>query len=314
MRVLIVHPSKGFYGGAEEVVVQLYNYLRANGHNPLVVAKSPPKEILALPSTYSTNWQSFWQCTQMALKAFDPDVVCCFNFPATLAIFPTGKPVVWYCNEPPELFTNWKRRPLEAFNRWWVRQHRMTCIVATAKDAERFEKLYGEIAHVVPYGVDYAFWSQSEPVKRSKSLVLLQVGHEELFHRGRQVLMDIRLGVPDASLIQLSGVSREEVRRAYRVSSILLHLVTSHGGWLVPFEAMCAGLPVVTLAEFAAAPLIREAGMLAAWPDDLVKTILSMWHHYPSFVDSSYATELVRDKLTWEEFCLSVTNVLWRVI
>ncbi len=52
MNVLIVHPCKGFYGGAEEVVVQLHQYLARQDRSSYscvkTVLKDAPTDLKAI--------------------------------------------------------------------------------------------------------------------------------------------------------------------------------------------------------------------------------------------------------------------------
>ena len=149
MKVLIVHPCKGFYGGAEEVVVQLSRYLLDNGHDIQIVTKDAPEELLEAlgsekgqPAVYDWNsWKMMRWWTQKLVGW--ADVINVHNFPATLATFPSKKPIVYMCNEPAELFTNWWRKPIEAFNRWWVKKSGMKVVVADEMQAFRFYRIYG---------------------------------------------------------------------------------------------------------------------------------------------------------------------------
>lgn len=302
MKILIIHPCKGFYGGAEEVVAQLHDYLK-HPHLSWIVTKDAPSELLKDRRFYNSNsWLDFYKSAREEIR--HADVACCFNFPATLATFPTRKPIVWYCNEPPELFTSWKRKPLEAFNRWWVKQSHMKCVVATKADATRFQRLYKVAPSILPYGIDYDFWSAPSTTQRAKDLTILQVGHSELFPEGNKVLGELVKTVPNVGILRLSGEPREQVRDAYHKAHILFHPVSSHGGFLAPFEAMCAGLPVVASVNFAAADLIRKAGMLAALPtpDEYAKAILTIYRHYDNFSNSQLAKDFVKNNLTWQRF------------
>lgn len=318
MNILIIHPCKGFYGGAEEVVVQLYRYLVDVGHTVALVTKDAPVEMAELLKLGKVDtpltWRDFVADSKRQIRR--ADTILCFNFPAPLVplLEHPRKSVVWYCNEPPELFTTPWRKPLEALNRWWVRTSKMRCVVATKRDAERFQSIYHTpFPVVVPYGVDYDFWSVKPPnVKRSERLVLLQVGHSELFGTGEAVYREVCKTVPNADLVQLSGESLEAVRAKYNWCSILVHLVTSHGGWLAPFEAMCAGLPVVATSDFAAADLVRRAGMLnsANSVEETAKAVLFIWERYSEYVESQRAKDFVRENLTWERFGQAMLSIL----
>ena len=310
MKVLIVHPCKGFYGGAEEVVVQLTRYLVGNGHDVQIVTKDAPKELFegitdkkGQPAVY--DWGSWrmmrWWTQKLSGWA---DVVNVHNFPATLTTFPKRVPTVYMCNEPAELFTNWWRKPIEAFNRWWVRKSGMKIVVADQVNAQRFFKIYGVEPAIIPYGVDYEFWSKVDSRKESR-LTILQVGHSEFFAQGKQIFAEVQKEIPEAVLVQLTRKSHEEVRYWYGKAHVLLHPVRSQGGWLVPFEAMCARLPVVTTQEFSASSLItrNRLGIVTLDPSEVI-----LQRRYEE-LDTKAIREWVKENSTWEKFGESMVKV-----
>ena len=349
MNILIVHPCKGFYGGAEEVVVQLNKYLIEHDHKVQISTKNPPKwNVTPSLCNEALSWQMFRRDVQRMSRW--NDVVCCFNFPATLMTFPTKKPIVWYCNEPSELFTNWKRKPVEAFNRWWVKKSNMKVVVADQMNARRFFQLYGVEPTVIPYGIDYNFWSKGERVirdttdsrgSRSNPLRLLQVGtispyknqlqslqtlkaltdaglHATVTYVGMRVadlyykqLLDFAHTHKLLRLIKFTGqVSSERVRALYYSHDVLLHPVQGQGGWLAPFEAMCTELPVVTGPEFSASELILRNGLgIITTRPDLVITE-GMYTN----VKTEHAKSWVKENLTWNKFGESMVDQFKEVV
>lgn len=297
MNILLVHPCKGFYGGAEEVIVQLATYLEKQEHLVRLSTRNCPPRLKTWTPVFSDkSWRNFWSSTRGMAKL--ADAIICFNFPATLATLNLKKKIIWYCNEPPELFTTTLRKPLEALNRWWIRKSKMVCAVATPKDAARFERIYKVKPEVVPYGVDYEFWSAPVRVEKEQKITLLQVGHEELFEGGKELLK----GFPRAQIVQLAHSSREEVREWYHRAHILIHPVKSHGGWLVPFEACCAGLKVAISEDFAAADFfgchLEELESVKAY---LYSTGAHLAQPPP---------EWVKENLTWEKFGQSILSLI----
>jgi len=345
MNVLVVHPCRGFYGGAEEVVVQLCRYLLNGGHDVSLITKNPP-EGWGIYS-YALHARSWWEFRQMVQYHLPwADAICCFNFPATLATFPTEKPIVWYCNEPPELFTNWWRKPVEAFNRWWVKKSRMKVVVADEFNKERFRGIYGVTPKVVPYGVDYEFWSGGKIGREAftlfpkESLRLLQVGtiSEYKNQRASIKLLDWlrnEKGV-NATLTLVGGIgdkvygehlvedivyrglvpyvqglgqrTQEEVRLYYNTHDILLHTVKGQGGWLVPFEACCTGIKVIVSKQFSA------ADFFGCWMED-VESVLEYTKEGRDNV-SMYqpSREWVKENLGWEKFGGGMLSIFEEVL
>jgi len=232
------------------------------------------------------------------------NVINAHNFPANLLTYPL-KPVVWYCNEPPELFTNWKRKPVEAFNRWWVEKSGMKVVVADSVNQSRFLDIYKVKPEIVPYGIDYEFWSKPYPKVNGRQFTILQVGHPELFYKGQQIYAEVKKENPNAKLVQLSGRGREAVRGWYRNADVLIHPIESQGGWLVPFEAMCAGLPVVISPQFTGAELIRDNNLGVVTEDIAGAVLIHGW------TDKGLikAKEWVRKNLTWDRFGRSMERI-----
>jgi len=322
MNVLIVHAGKGFYGGAEEVICQLYDYLYSHGHGARIVSKDAPKQFLDRYARNCGSWMSFRKEVQLGIRE-QADIINVHNFPATLAAFPSKKPIVWMCNEPPELFTNWKRKPIEAFNRWWVRKSNMQVIVATPYDAERFERIYKVKPTVLRYGVDYDFWSQGTRTKKDKQIRLLQVGTitpyknqkwstqvmEILNDRGRDVTLTLA-GKPEdkdymayliwrglGSLVSILGQqTKEQVRELYYTHDVLLHPVLGQGGWLVPYEAWCTDIPIITIPEFQESFMFDYVAASVAEAADMVESIM---RDGPK--EQAHGS-WIKDSLSWEKY------------
>jgi len=330
VKVLLVHPCKGFYGGAEEVIVQLIKYLDRNNHySELLTTFLPDGMRDAIVSNLGLqyldypvmerSWWGMWKEVQN--QARWADIICCFNFPATLATFPIRRPIVWYCNEPPELFSNWRRKPIEAFNRWWVRKGHIKVVVATPLDAERFENLYGVKPSRVPYGIDYEFWSQGSR-KKGRGLKLLQVGTitpyknqewstqvlEVLLDRGRDATLTLAGKIEDEDYIEylkfrgledkvflLGQVSREKVRELYYNHDILLHPVQGQGGWLTPYEAWCTDIPVITVPEFQESFMFDYVATSVAEAADMIEEIIREG-------SQQARGSWIKDELTWGKF------------
>ncbi len=346
MNVLIVHPCKGFYGGAEEVVVQLTNYLTAGGHKVFLVTRNAPvqlhlgvKDISRVTPFETRSWFVFRRSVRDLLER--ADVVNVHNAPAPLMTFPKRVPTVYMCNEPMELFTSWWRKPIEAFNRWWVRKSGMRVVVADKANAQRFFGLYGVEPVIIPYGVDYEFWSQPTGVckpkdsrvrilhvgtitpykNQLKSIVLLTelLSHgvdAELTFAGRPAdykywakLLQDYIPVADKEVPGLAykikwlgQCTREQVRALFRQHDVLYHPVEGQGGWLVPFEAMCAGLPVIVEPSFSAWHLIKVNGLGIAINEmtgPAAKVIAS--EEYKK-LDTEAIRSWVEENLTWKKF------------
>lgn len=175
MKVLTVCHRMPFFGGAEMVILKLCEYMAAQGiKNTVVVPKMPGEMFGQMPAIpvietggKGTTEKYFNLRNQVRFMANveNYDVINVHNFPATLALWGVKKPVVWMCNEPPEVFDigfNIGRKLLLALNRYFVRHYVTEAIVADEFNAQRFKKIYGFEPHIIPYGVDYDFWAKGK--------------------------------------------------------------------------------------------------------------------------------------------------------
>jgi glycosyltransferase involved in cell wall biosynthesis len=344
MNVLIVHPCKGFYGGAEVVVSKLVEGLWKRDYKCRVVLKDAPSDwsLTDKRLRYVVNTHSWYDFAKEIRKsAEEADVINVHNFPASLiAGTLTHAPIVWYCNEPPEMFTNIQRKPIELFHRHLVRSSRMRVAVADVLNADRFCTMYHVEPEVIPYGIDYDFWSKEASIfiGNLSKLRMLQVGTitpyknqlkslvtlSYLTHLGVDASLTFIGSYPDKTyLLKLMSYRRihnlegrstfvgqktpEQVRDAFSSHDILLHPVKDQGGWLVPFEAMCAGLPVITHPLFTASSLIKDnnLGVVTADMGDIVAR-----KKYRE-IDTAKASKWVQDTLTWDKYTDAMIKLFW---
>jgi len=318
MKVLIVHYHlKDFYGGAEEVVTQLSKYLVNQGVEVRVVMSSNPFRMYREVRRW-IGWA---------------DVINVHNFPSGLTIFPyCNKPVVWICNEPPELFTRWWKKPAEALNRYLMKNEYV--IVASSYDAVRFEGIYGRIPNaVIPYGMDYSYFSNGKDNREDGVFKILQVGCIGRYKNqleSVQILSKLKDLVPKAKLIlagpkvnagtgliywkavedairvygleddviMTGGLNKEQVRDLYYSCDVLLHPILEQGGYLVVLEALSASLPVVVSEQFPGRDMVKDYGVVT---NDYVNVLHALWKNPEGYrMQAREGGKWVKDSLTWE--------------
>ena len=208
MKVLIVYPRMYVYGGGELLVVRLANYLSRNRIPNAILTTGILPEIkddlidtriikaaddAARYGTLMGNRLGSLVALRKQLKKNlnDYDVINVHNYPAELCTFPHSKPVVWMCNEPPEIAVNvrlqdaspfsWKRLVFKLIlkvEQQIVKKYIPVAVVADDFNEQRFERLYGFSPRIANYGIDHDFFSQKpDKVVREGSLfTLLHVG------------------------------------------------------------------------------------------------------------------------------------------
>lgn len=359
MKVLVVQPRIPFYGGAESVIVNLCKYMVDKGiETTLFTTSDIPKEMVHdLPWDMTTKvWKNptgkkfgeVWQTLKGVRElAQDYDVISAHNFPATLVSSVTKKPIVWMCNEPPELFDDgsFRRGIVLWWNKRMIKKHVEDIVVTDAYNGKRVKETYGVTPHIIPYGIDFNFWSaRLGDYNEKKNPTLLQVGTFNEYKnqwKSVEVFEEVRKNIPDLRLvfigpdrtpqgeflrgyaeeyikegsIQLWGLqSRETIRWWFNHADVLLHPVEKQGGWLTPFEAMCTGLPVVVSDEFPGAPIILDEGIgcTISWARiGASRTVLGMLKAPElSCVMGLRGKDWVRDNLSWEKFCEEMVKLL----
>ncbi len=240
LKVLIVQPHLSIYGGAETVVLKLAECLRKNGIKAEVMALSLSKELAGafkdtnfiLPKkecAEKVRSIGFWRALGLINEilvlnkllrkyAREYDVINVHNFPATWAITGINKPVVWMCNEPPDLYCNPRpsfplrllRRTGFVVDRLIVNKYIETVCVADNYNAGRAFTRYKRETEIISYGIDYDFFATvsmegvSQKNELADSFVLLQVGvlsPEKNQMESIRALESLKESIPNLKLI-----------------------------------------------------------------------------------------------------------------
>jgi glycosyltransferase involved in cell wall biosynthesis len=375
MRVLIVYPKMDLYGGAELLVVRLANYLTKNKiDNALLTTDIVPEiendfigtHIIKYPYRTVKNilkplnlFRTLWLLHKGLRKNIkDFDIINVHNYPAELCIFPYHKPVVWMCNEPPEVHVRFDEEPKYSlrrfvigaildFDKYVVQHHIKNVVVADQFNEIRFRKLYGLNPHVINYGIDYDFFAQQardREKKRAGQFTVLHVGMltplknqmesiktiEKLkntipgiklilagFGEGHY-LLSLQKYIREKQLeehVEFTGhLSREHLRDLYHTGEVLLHPIKSQGGWLSPFEALCAQMPIVVSSEMTASNLVKKEN-LGIVTDDFANAIVDIYEKPAKYNENAlWRAEWVRNKLSWDNFCEKMLEVFSKAL
>lgn len=359
-----------FYGGAENVVINLARELKGLGVESVVLTLSISDEVRRLCKGINVVTAT----PQFPLKLQNPsllggvkrlrrevsmlkrlvaeysadfDVINVHNFPATWAMaFGGFRNVVWMCNEPPDMWN--KESPsvaLRALRRIWlwadrfiVRRSVDVVCVADEINAGRIRARYGVDAEIVPYGIEYDLFTNG---KRERALTkhrlnggftVVQVGTltaqknqlasvkavEELkgripdirlllvgpggtdYHRSLQDYIE-RSGLRE-SVSFLGHISKEEIADIYHACDVAIFPVKTQGGWLAPFEAICASRPVVVSDTMGAASIIKGEGFGVA-TQDYAEALYDIYTHPSEYLGmAETARAWVGENLTWSNY------------
>jgi len=241
-------------------------------------------------------------------------------------------------------------RALWMFDRMVTSRYVTRVVVADRFNAERFERLYHKVPTVINYGIDFDYFSKdgggnvTERLGLSGSFVVLHVGMLTPFKNqmaSLQVVKELHDKIPNLKLV-LAGsdenaqyttmlrdyierndlrkhviftghVDRGTVRELYHACDVLLHPIMSQGGWLAPFEALCAQTPVVVSEEMTASEIIRTNG-LGVVTSDFAGAILDV-HRRPQEHGNiaQRGAKYIKENLSWDEYCRKMLDVFKEV-
>ena len=242
------------------------------------------------------------------------------------------------------------KRAILKFDKFVVRNYIRNVIVADEFNAKRFEKLYGLKPEIINYGIDYEFFSQgnSERAKKKYSLnnnfIILQVGMLTPFKNQIESIKTIEKlkdKIPHLKLIlagwaekeynlKLEKYTREknlgeyvistgqldrgEIRDLYHACDMLLHPIKPQGGWLAPFEALCAKKPIVVSPEMSASEIIKRE-KIGIVTDNYPEAIIEIYRNMNKYFEiGERGGEWVKTNLSWDVFCQKNLNVFQKAL
>ncbi|UCD20847.1 MAG: glycosyltransferase family 4 protein [archaeon] len=282
------------------------------------------------------------------------DVLNIHNYPAEYSLLFNKKPSVWMCNEPAvflrlklakSLFSRIKNSILLKIGKCLAKEKINRVVVADEYNYKRFKKIYDKNPNrIAPYGIDYPFFSKRIKKKKSKDFTVLHVGMLNPFKNQIETLKTlnkIKDKIPKLKIIfagwgedkdksvlddyikknklekfvSFTGhVDRSKVRGLYNSCDVLLHPVKAQGGWLAPFEALCASLPIIVSDEMTASPMIRKEGV-GTVTKDFVKSILDVYKNSKKHKKiAEKGKKFVREKLSWDRFSEGIVQECRKVI
>jgi glycosyltransferase involved in cell wall biosynthesis len=239
---------------------------------------------------------------------------------------------------------------LRPFEKYVVKHYIDKVVVADNFNATRFEKLYGIEPHIDNYGIDCEFFSQPGKIRTKHEMrldnkfVILHVGMLTPFKNQLESLRTIKKlknKIPNLllvmaghwietykeqldeyirlynleDLIAFTGhISREKLRDFYYACDVLIHPIKSQGGWLSPFEALCAGKPVVVSQDMTASDILSKEniGIVSNQYDDVVMDIYRNPDKYAEMANKGAIW--VKENLTWDKFCDGMVTVFDNVL
>ena len=378
IKVLIVHPYMAFYGGAETLILHLLDYLNKNdiqsslatlSLNPQLADLCSKTEFITPKKTFEYKLRSTGLLNALGIskdilelrglikqRINQFDVINVHNFPATWSVYPNNgpkKPVIWMCNEPPDLWNNphpslflklLKDIGL-ACDRYIVNKAITEICVADDFNHRRILERYGRESDIIYYGIDYDIFSRGqdkaviEKYHLDEKFIVLQAGvltpQKNQLH-SIKAIEALRRHIPNIKLI-LAGlgansyeqtlreyvqysdldqyvlftghISKQELADLYKACNAAIFPTKSQGGWLAPFEAMCAKKPVIVSPEMTASSLLKKE-KIAVITNDFTKAILDIYENPNKYIEiGNHGHEWVKDNLGWERFSHDMVKI-----
>jgi len=369
------------YGGAETVVTQLATCLTKKGIETAILTLSMPPDF-ALKAHKKLHWIVPTKTYTYKIKTtrfFDTlglideiavlrryvhehmdsfDLVNVHNFPATWSVFPSTKPCVWMCNEPPDFWNNPNPSPpLKmlrhaglVLDKFIVNKSIDALCVADEFNANRAIKKYQKQPIIVYYGIDHDFFSSGKGEYITKeyrlhdSFVLLQIGwigpsknqleSVRAVEKVKKVIPNVKLVLAGSSVKPYEKMLKEYIRQTkcekhviitgylpnykvrdlYHASDIVLSPVKLQGGWLAPFEALCASKPIIVSPSMSASSIIKRE-KIGGVTDNFAQAILDAYNNPKPFQDMARrGKQWVAENLSWDKFCDRMLTVFEKVL
>jgi glycosyltransferase involved in cell wall biosynthesis len=250
----------------------------------------------------------------------------------------------------PSFLLKLAKRAILKFDKFVVRHYVKNVIVADEFNAKRFEKLYGLEPEIINYGIDYEFFSRgnSERAKKRYSLnnnfIILQVGmltplknqmesvktieklkdkipHLKLILAGwaeREYNLKLKKYIREKNLgksvIFTGQLDRGEIRDLYHACDVFLHPIKPQGGWLAPFEALCAKKPIVVSPEMSASEIIKRE-KIGIVTDNYPEVIIEIYRNMNKYFEiGERGGEWVKTNLSWDVFCQKNLNLFQKAL
>ncbi|MEM2191810.1 MAG: glycosyltransferase family 4 protein [Archaeoglobaceae archaeon] len=236
------------------------------------------------------------------------------------------------------------------FEKFIVRHYIKKAIVADEFNANRFKKIYGVEPEIINYGIDYEFFSMGNKMRAldryslHDSFVILHVGWIQPFKNQLEsvkVLEKLKSHIPNVKLV-LAGfwdtvykekieklikereleknviftghIPREDLRDLYHACDVLIHPVKPQGGWLAPFEVLCAKKPILVSPELTTSEIIKKQG-IGIVTEDYARIIVDIYKNPEKYNEmAERGFRWVKENLSWDKFCEKMLEAFYECL
>ena len=204
---------------------------------------------------------------------------------------------------------------------------------------ERTKERYGKEPKIVYYGVNHDFFSKGNAERAKKKFnlrnkfVVMQSGmitEQKNQLESVRTIKNAKDKIPNALLILAGDVAdknykrkieefvkenklgenvlftgnldRNDLRDLYSASSAGLFPIGKQGGWLAPFELLCAGVPIIVSEEMGAASIVKKFN-LGTVTRDYSKALLEVYNKKREYrKQAKIASKFVKKNFGWNIF------------
>ncbi|MBI5892268.1 MAG: glycosyltransferase family 4 protein [Deltaproteobacteria bacterium] len=223
-------------------------------------------------------------------------------------------------------------------DRFIVRRTVQRLCVADELNGERIGGRYGMDFDIISYGIEYDLFSEGdgsvviEKYGLQDKFIVTQVGTitpqknqmesvtavKELKNKIPNIILllagtgsndyeksirgYIRENKMNEHIFFLGHLPKNEIAAIYCASNVALFPVKTQGGWLAPFEAMCASVPVIVSGTMGAASLIKREG-LGIVTQNYADAVFDIYRNPSAYREKTIVSkEWVKNNLTWANF------------
>jgi glycosyltransferase involved in cell wall biosynthesis len=220
-----------------------------------------------------------------------------------------------------------------------IKKYYTHIVVSDNYNADRIKSIYKIFPHINNYGIDYDFFSKFSSKKYSwkdkikRKFIVLHVGMITPYKNqieSLKVLHHVIDIIPNIILIFAGGdfdkvyksqldeyikkykledyvlftghIDRLELRNLYHSSSLLIHPIKAQGGWLSPFEMLCAGNPIIVSKVMTASSIINNED-IGIVTEDYANAITEIYKNYKFYKKEALNGKIfVKNNLNWNRF------------
>jgi len=115
-------------------------------------------------------------------------------------------------------------------------------------------------------------------------------------------------------IIFTGPLNRGEIRDLYHACDVFLHPIKPQGGWLAPFEALCAKKPIVVSPEMSASEIIKRE-KIGIVTDNYPEAIIEIYRNMNKYFEiGERGGEWVKTNLSWDVFCQKNLNIFQKAL